>query len=44
MSVSIPTPRYSEEAAARIHVALADAVVELSDRLGYVPVSVTQPA
>jgi DNA-binding IclR family transcriptional regulator len=41
MSVSIPTPRYSVEVAGRIHVALADAVNELSDRLGFIsgPVS-----
>lgn len=36
MSVSIPTPRYSEEVAARIHAALRDAVSELSERLGYI--------
>ena len=35
MSVSIPTPRYGEEMAARTHVALAGAVEELSVRLGY---------
>lgn len=43
MSVSIPTPRYSEQVAALIHVALADAVGELSSRLGYVPSSGTPP-
>ncbi len=36
MSVSIPTPRYNEELAARVHEALAAAVEELSTRLGYV--------
>jgi IclR family KDG regulon transcriptional repressor len=36
MSVSIPTPRYSEELAARTHEALGTAVEELSRRLGFV--------
>jgi DNA-binding IclR family transcriptional regulator len=36
MSVSIPTPRYSEDIAAATGAALADAVGELSSGLGYV--------
>jgi IclR family KDG regulon transcriptional repressor len=37
MSVSIPTPRFSEELVERIHHALAGAVEELSSRLGHIP-------
>ena len=39
MSVSIPTPRYTHDLAARTHDALRTAVDELSGRLGYLGVS-----
>lgn len=35
MSVSIPTPRFTEDLEASIHAALGDAVAELSARLGF---------
>ena len=43
MSVSIPTPRYSDELAARIHARLGEAVAELSERLGYLQGATRQP-
>jgi DNA-binding IclR family transcriptional regulator len=36
MSVSIPTPRYNDDVATVVHTSLAEAVAELSARLGYV--------
>jgi IclR family KDG regulon transcriptional repressor len=44
MSVSVPTPRFSDELERAIYAALGDAVAELSARIGHVPPGVRERA